>query len=365
MTIIYIQIENKDLLFQRNSVNLKAEIGKEKLNSVITLKEIADELGLSITTVSRAISGKGRVSEETRDRVLAAVEKHNYVPNDLARALRLKDTRSIGIITSDITNSFFASLVKGAESIAQKSNYSVLVSNSNENPKIEEQALELMRCKQINGLILATVGGYKNHINQYEQQGIPIVFVDNMPNILENYNSVSMGNIDAAVTITRELIDRGYKKIGMVTGSLNQSTGYDRLKGYKLALEKANLPINKDWIFEGNFKVESGKESMQRLLKQNNMPDAMIFANNYMAYGGVKYLQNKGINIPKDIAIAGFDIIDPTGLVHPKISSINQNPTEIGVQAAKLLIEKIENISSVDSYSRVVLKPEISDGTSW
>ena len=342
-----------------------AAIKSEWLVIVLNLKDIAEELGLSVSTVSRAINNTGRMSEKTRKKILEAVERYNYIPNDIARSLRLKNGSSVGIITSDITNNFYANVVKGAQSVLRENDLTLFVCNSDEDPQLEEEALATLLSKQISGLILASVGGNSEGIQQLYQLGIPVVFIDNIPNDQEKYDSVSIDNVNAAIKLTEQLIGRGYKDIGMITGALNQSTGYDRLKGFKIAMENASLPIIEDWIIKGDFKKFSGRQAMKQLLALNSPPKAVVIANNYMAYGAVSALRKQKLTIPQDMALVAFDAIDDTGLISPKITSMNQDSVEVGIQAATILLDKIKNKQPKCVYQNLILKPSLYDGESW
>lgn len=328
------------------------------------LKDIAQELNLSISTISRVVNGKGRVSQETRRRVLTAVKRYDYKPNELAQSLRLRDSKTIGVIVPDITNSFFANIIKGVQAVCKNDGYSVVACNSDYDVSLEEAALHLMLYKQVSGLVLASVGNTLDIVHSYKNMDIPVVFVNNMPPSTESCDTVMMNDVAASFNLTNELIERGYSEIGMITGSLSQPTGSNRLKGFTRAMEQAGIVIRDEWVKEGDFGASSGEKHMRAILNLPKRPRAMLISNNSMTYGAVLAARKMGVSIPSELAIAAFDAIDSTGLVTPSITSINQSPIEIGERAAEVIIERLAD-DRKDIYKSIVLMPVLFDGDSW
>ncbi len=326
------------------------------------LSDIARELGLSVSTVSRALSGNGRVSAQTRRAIQEAVRRAGYRPNAVARSLRLKDARTIGIVVPDIANSFYAAVIKGVQRVCRDAGYTLMVSNSDENAEQESQALKGMLEKQVSGLILATVGEASGPLEDCFRSGIPVVFIDNLPASVEAFDSVSIDNHRAAFELTRELIARGHERLGIITGPLNQSTGRTRYTGFEAALGEAGLCVARDWVIEGDFKFASGHEGMRRILSMEGRPSAMVVCNNFMAYGAMKALRQAGLHVPRDMALAAFDAEDQTGLIEPVISSINQPAGEIGSRAAGMIVLRLQDGGP---GGNVELEPAILEGQSW
>ncbi len=333
--------------------------------SAVKLEDIAKKLGLSTSTVSRALSGNGRVGEKTRKRVLEAVKEADYTVNAVARSLRLRDAKNIGIIVPDITNSFFASVIKGAQGACRENSYTLMVCNSDESAEIEEEALRTLLEKQVSGLIVATVSNRPEGVLSYRRLNIPVVFIDNMPTEFDVVDSVSIDNRAAACRLTREMIARGYGRIGTITGPLTQSSGRLRLRGYEDALEDAHIARDAALVFEGDFRFSSGYALMRSLLARQDRPEAMLIANNYMAYGALNAVREMGLRVPEDIAVAAFDAEDHTGLISPLIASINQPTFEIGFQSAEIILQKLSGRSQPTEHHRIVLEPTLSDGNSW
>ncbi len=330
---------------------------------MVKLEDIARELSLSVSTVSRAISGRGRVGEKTRARVLAAVRESDYRINDVARSLRMRTARNIGIIVPDISNSFFAAVIKGTQRRCRRSDYTLIVCNSDEDPAVENEMFSTLLSKQVSGLVLASVDESPAIPEKYGRAGVPIVYIDNLPRDAGNCDSVSIDNFAAARRLTLAMLDRGYRDIGMITGPMVQSTGRLRRQGFEAALAERGMDARPEWICEGPFTMESGYSRMRRILELSRRPRAMFLANNYIAYGALKALREAELAVPGDIAIAAFDAYDGTGLITPLITSVNQPAQQIGDQAAQILLARIENGTA--GGERVTLEPSFIDGDSW
>ncbi|MEA4897871.1 LacI family DNA-binding transcriptional regulator [Bacillota bacterium Meth-B3] len=333
--------------------------------NAVKLEDIAKKLGLSISTVSRALSGNGRVGEKTRRRVLEAVKESDYTVNAVARSLRLRDAKNIGILVPDITNSFFASVIKGAQGACRENSYTLMVCNSDESPEIEEESLRTLLEKQVSGLILATVSNRPEGVLPYRRLNTPVVFIDNLPSESHAADFVSIDNRAAAYRLTREVLARGYRRIGMITGPLTQSSGRLRLRGYKDALKEAGVAPEKNWVVEGDFRFASGYAHMRAVLLREDRPEAMLIANNYMTYGALNAVREMGLEVPRDIAVAAFDAEDHSGLIVPLISCINQPAFEIGFQSAQIILRKLSGKTEPTQTHHIVLEPTLSDGNSW
>ena len=329
---------------------------------IAKLEDIARELDLSVSTVSRAMSGTGRVSEKTRKRVLSAAESIGYTVNDVARSLRLRDTHLMGIIVPDISNSYFSGAIKGAQQCCNKYGYSLMVCNTDADEAMELHALEIMMMKQVSGIILASV----RHDPQIQRKGIPCVLIDNIPEFTDNVDVVTIDNYMAAKRLTEAMIQRGYCKIGMITGPINQSSGKLRREGFIDALNEARIPLQKSWIVEGDFHRASGYSGMRNLLQNESFPRAVICGNNHIAYGAVRAVRDAGLSVPKDIALASFDAYDETGLIFPSIASMDQPVEDIGRYAVEILIDRINAGDGEEPKPKnIILNPLLFDGDSW
>lgn len=322
------------------------------------LKDIAKKLNMSVSTVSRVVNNKSYVKPETRELVMQALDELSYMPNQVARSLKNKSTKTIGIMVPDISEDFFAYVIKGIDDILGMKGYTMILCDTGENPEKEELYLNMLFEKQIDGIILATV--CKEHRTLYKliAKDLPIIFIDNLPNLKTNFDSVIIDNCKASYIAVEHLIKLGHKNIGAIMGKLDETTGYDRLQGYKRALEDHDINIDENLIKIGDFKEKSGYESMKELLLLNENITAVYIASSKMTYGAIKAIKDKGLKIPGDISLVGFDIHDVSGLITPSITTILQPEERIGKVAGELMLKRLQD--SNDRYNqKIVLDPDI------
>ncbi|MFT9846575.1 LacI family DNA-binding transcriptional regulator [Aneurinibacillus sp. REN35] len=324
----------------------------------VQLKDIANYLNVSVSTVSRVVNGKGRVSKETQELILKTIKEMGYQPNEVARSLKRKKSNTLGVIVPDLTNNFYATVIKGIEKTAMENGFTVIVCNSDEDIEKEEEYVKLLLQKQISGLVIATVGGNPDLFTQYKDSGIPVVFVDNLPDTSENFDVVTIDNMRAAYDLVHHLIEKGHEEIAMITGPQNQSTAVERFEGFKKCMSDYNLLLNENLLGIGTFKFDSGYNIMRDWLENGQRPTALFAANNFLLYGAIKAMTEKGLNIPEDIAVVCFDANDVTGLLKPQITSIIQPAFKIGSIAAEIILRK-EKYEDVKIFEKVVLEPEL------
>ncbi|MCU6709631.1 LacI family transcriptional regulator [Paenibacillus sp. J5C_2022] len=324
----------------------------------VQLKDIAKHLNISISTVSRVINGTGRVSAETRERILKAIKEFGYQPNEIARSLKRKSAHTLGVIVPDLSNSFYGNVMKGVEKVASENEHTVIVCNSGEDIGKEEEYVQLLLQKQVTGLVIATVGANMELFDQYKNSGIPIVFIDNMPQMKENFDVVTIDNAKASYDLTEHLIRQGHEKLAIITGPQNQSTAEERLQGFRSCMEQNGRLVREHWIGVGEFKRESGYSIMKSWLEQDEIPTAVFAANDFLLYGAIKAIIEKGLKIPQDIACVCFDANDETGLLRPQITSIIQPAEKIGSIAADIIMRREKN-KDLKMFQKVVLEPTL------
>lgn len=326
-----------------------------------TLKYIAEKLNLSVSTVSRAVNNKSIVNDKTREKVLEALKEYNYIPNEVARSLQAKATKTIGVIIPDLSEVFFGQIIKGIDAVVSPNGYSIIVADSGESREKEEKYLDMLFQKRVDALVLATVMLKNKKVQRYLGHDIPVVFIDNLPEIDQSIDAVMIDNVKASKMAVGHLTALGHRDIAVIIGSIEETTGYDRLYGYKSALEEVGIKINEDLIEYGNYKEDKGFECMERLIKKRNKNPftAVYVTSEMMTFGAIKALKKNGLEIPRDISLIGFDVHDKTGLVSPEISTIRQPETMIGRQAGELLLKRLkdtqENYESVSQ--RILLDP--------
>lgn len=306
---------------------------------VTTIRDVAAAAGVSPATVSRVLNQRVEVGSDLRERVLAAVTELGYRPNGPARSLRKRATTVLGIIITDVQNPFFTSMVRGIEDAAQRVGYSVVLANSDEDQDKQQRYLEVAAAEQMAGVVLAPARQSSKGLDTVVGQGIPVVTVDRRLRG-EQVDSVMVNNHKAAHDATKHLIERGRRRIGIVTGPLDTTTGARRLAGYKAALKEAGLPLDEDLVAKADFRLEGGYEATRKLLRHAS-PDALFASNNLMTMGALQALAEDGVDIPSDIAVVGFDDLSWATALRPPLTAVRQPTYEIGQQATELLLQRI------------------------
>lgn len=325
-----------------------------------TIKDIAKELGVSITTVSLIINNQPcRVSEKTRKAVLDTVKKYNYIPNSSARALITKKTFTVGLIVPDISNPFFSELAKGVERAAQEEEYSVIFCNSNDSAQKDLKNAALLNSKQIDGLIIAPSISNQNidEINSFKsmmkQHRIPTIVIDRkIP--YSTFSSVSSDHREGGFRATNHLIELGHQEIACITGPLDVDSAQNRYQGYLDALQVAGLKSDEKMVFSGDYKIATGYDGMKELMK--NKLTAVFACNDLIALGVMQYIREKNLVPGKDISIIGYDDIPICEMLDYPLTTVNQALYEMGKSAFKLILshiehprEEIDNISLIPS----------------
>ncbi len=308
---------------------------------MVTIQDVARKANVSITTVSRVINDKPDVSKETKERINKIIKEMGYKPNSVARGLVLRKTNTLGLLIPDISNPFFPEVARGIEDFAKNNGFSVIFCNTDNKKSEEKKAINLLRSKQVDGIILSLSFKNKEELEKLRKENFPVVQIDReIPDI--NYPIVKIDNIKSGYKATRYLIESGHTKIAHITGNTDTKTGQDRLEGYKKALEEFDIEINEKWILKGDYSKDSGYREIKRLLKQDEPPTAIFIANDLMAIGTYEALMEKNIKIPDELSIIGHDDIDIASIVNPKLTTLSQPKYKLGQLAAKILISRIE-----------------------
>ncbi len=319
-------------------------------NSNITLQGIADQLNLSVTTVSRVLNGKSdryRISKETQDSVNKLAKELKYSPNQLARGLRLKRTNTIGYIIPDISNPFFASIAKSVEKFARKSGYSIILCDSEENTEIEENLIQLMIERKVDGLILSPVGLEITHLKNLIQKNVPVVLLDRYFPDLE-IPFVTSDNYQGALEAVSLLIENNHSQIACIQGLKNTSPNNDRVKGYLDAHKKYGLTVDNNLIVGDSFGEENGYIETKLLLKRSKLPTAIFAVSNLISLGAIRAITEEGLKIPDDISMISFDDQPYSRFLSTPMTTVSQQSTQIGQIATKLLISQIESNKNIE-----------------
>ncbi len=323
-----------------------------------TIKEVAELAGVSIGTASNVISGTRRVGKARMARVLAAVKELDYHPNEVARSLKVKQTKMLGMVLPDITNPFFSDLIRGAEDAALERGYLLLTANTDEQVEREKRIVAALRSRRVDGILLAaTASRSETHLKSVAAAGVPIVCLDRMAPGLA-VDAVLADNVRGTQECVRHLIRAGHREIAIITGSLELQIAGERLGGYRAALEEAGIQYSRDLVMEGDFREESGYRLGKELLLRRERPSAIFACNGVMMLGLLLALDELGVRCPEEIALATFDDLPFAHSFHPHLTAVAQPANRIGYEGANLLIDRVEGKRTGDPVI-VRLPPEL------
>lgn len=307
-----------------------------------TMNDVANRAGVSPATVSRVLHGGENVRPDTRIKVEQAIEELGYVPSAVAQSLRSKRTRSIALVVPDITNTFWTTVVRGVEDVAQRHRYSVLLCNTDENLGKQHQYLDFLIRQQVDGVIIAPYDHDAQHLDRLRQRSIPTVVVDRRIDGWD-VDSVMGDSAAGARAAVQHLISLGHERIAVLSGPVITSTAEDRIAGYCLALDEAGLPLDPRLIRRGEFRTASGEALMHQVLDEGLAPTAVLAANNAIALGVIDALAKWGLRIPQDIALVCIDDLPDASRLFPFLTVVAQPVYDLGVNAAQLLLSRLDS----------------------
>jgi len=309
-----------------------------------TIKDLARELKLSPSTISRALRNHPDISPETKKRVILLADKLGYHPDSIAQSLQTKKTKTIGVIVPEIKQPFFAAAINGIEELAYASGYTIIVCQSNETADREVLVTRSLGSHRVAGLLVSLSRDTQNldHFKVLQRRGVPIVFFDRVSNDIEA-SKVVVDDYKGAFDVVEHLIKSGYKRIAHLAGPKNLSISKFRLKGYMDALQQGNLPFNDSMVVYGGLDDTDGIVGFQKLLHLQTLPDAIFAVNDPVATGAFVMIKEHGMKIPDDIALAGFSNTYMTSLLDPPLTTVEQPSYEIGKTAAQLLMAQINS----------------------
>lgn len=308
----------------------------------ITMADVAERAGVSKATVSHVINDTRFVEEATKNRVREAIDALGYRPNVAARSLTTQRTRIIGLIISDVTNTFFGELTRGIEDALFANGYSLMLCNTNEVLEREEYYIDILLRQGVDGIIAAAASQDWDALNEAAKLNIPIVMLDRT---FENADSpyVGVNNSQGAYLGTRCLIERGYRDIGILSGFQRLSTMRERLAGFEQAMAEAKLPLRADWRIDSPLTIEDGKRAMQQLMGQAERPGAVFISNNLLSLGALMGLREMALVCPNDIAIVGFDDHPWARVSDPPLTVVRQPTYAIGETAAQKVLQALND----------------------
>jgi LacI family transcriptional regulator len=326
----------------------------------ISITDIAKKLNLSASTVSRALNDHSDISEETKKRVKKLAKTYRYTPNPISYSLRNNRTTNIAIIIPEIAHDSFAKAMSGIEEIAYKAGYTTLVCQSNEDYAREVVNTNMLLKQRVAGIIVSISQNTKNseHFQNLLNYGIPLVFFDRVCDDIRA-NKVVIDDENSAFNAVNYLIERGYKSIAFLSGPKELGICKRRLGGYIAALRKAMIPMNNKFIRFGGMYEEDGYNSVDSLIKEKNIPDAILAVNDPVAIGAFQRIKEEGLSIPQEIGLIGFSNNRITSLVDPPITTINQPFYEMGKKAAEILIRMIGKDIESEDIAIIKLEAEL------
>ena len=328
----------------------------------VTMKHIADSLGLSVATVSKVLNEKDRdISEPTKKLVLNKARELNYSVNEIAKSMKTNRTKTIGIIIPDIKNSFFTDIAISIEEEAIKYGYSIFLSNSYEKLDREIYQIETLISQRVDGIIIAATNDRDANKEKKILNDRPIVSIDRNLNYNNVIASIDSDNFGGAYDATNYLIQLGHSNIMYISGPVNTNITKERKEGYLKALADMNMKLNNQFIRYGNYTVDFGYSSIIKNSLPNNIT-AILCGNDLIAVGAMKALKEKGISIPRDVSLIGIDNTDISSMVSPTLTTISQPSEKIGKLAVKTLINYLDGYE-YNKYIRLNQKLVIREST--
>ena len=308
----------------------------------VTIRDVAKAAGASVSTISAALNNSDYVSAEMRSRIELAIKELKYRPNDLARGLRLRKTHSIAIVVPDLSNHFYVDLVRGAKDYSTSANYTMLVGDSRESWEEERSYLDSFHRRRVDGVL--RVPAMNTPKSKSSILGdTPVVYADRFPPVRDSsIGWVGIDNAKAAESAMRYLVSLGHRRIGIIVGDASSGTSVERLNGCIAALQRAKIRADRSRIQSGHNDVESGHSRTMQLLTGKDRPTAIFCTNNMMALGAFAAIQEIGLRCPEEISLVGFDDFFWATLLRPKMTVVSQPAREMGMMAARMLIDQIE-----------------------
>jgi LacI family transcriptional regulator len=325
-----------------------------------SITDLAKQLNISVSTVSRALSGHSAISEATIKRVTTLAKELGYQPNSLASGLRKGRSNMLGVVVPHIDGNFFSQVVKGIEAAASKAGYHVLICQSNEDVAHERENLETLMNAQVEGILVSlsrTTREFK-HFEKVRKRDIPLVFFDR---ILDGYdvNAVVLDDRAGGYRATKHLLDQGYRRIAHFTGPQHLNIYKLRRQGYEDALREYGMSIEEELVIFGSMDMDDGRAGMEQLLALPQPPDAVFSGSDFSAAGALQLLHERGLRVPQDIGLVGFSNELFSRLMVPMLTSIDQHCELMGRSATRLLLQIMQEQSQHAAPQHILLQPDL------
>ena len=305
-----------------------------------TVYTVAEQAGVSIATVSRTLAGSRKVSPDTRQRVMQAVEDLDFEPNPSARRLAYKKTETLALVFPDISGPFYSTVIRGVEQQAGRHGHNVLIYGTH-GKEGSGRYLRTLSSK-VDGLIIMARSVDEDSLLSLERQDVPFVLLGHSNGQLQ-CSTIAVDNELGAYKAASHLLGHGHQRIGIITGPENSPDNKGRLQGYKKALLDAGISLQQNMVVPGNFRYEEGQIAIQRLLEGNSPPTAVLAANDEMAMGAMDAAQHRNLRVPEDLAVIGFDDIQMSALIRPSLTTVRQPMQLLGEAAVTLLFDRLQS----------------------
>ncbi len=301
------------------------------MNKHISLKDLAIELDVSISTVSRALKDHPDISKSVKDKVKKLASEYGYIANPLAMALLKQETRMIGVVVPDLVSHFYSSVIAGIENYLKEKGYFILIASSNESSIKEIECIENLLKARVEGLLVSICQNSFNmdFFHALNKKNVALVFFDRIC-LPQLFSSVTVDNFVAAKKITKHFFEQGYRRIAMISGPGHLNISKEREDGYKAGLSDVKLEFNKKLIVTCDLSFDSAVHAMQKLLQKEPIPDAVLAINDTVAYAAMKTIKSEGMIIPKDIGLAGFSDDFHSTIIDPPLTSVAHPTFEMG-----------------------------------
>jgi len=329
-------------------------------NLNITIIDIAKQLNISPSTVSRALRNHPDINPDTKSKILSVADELRYNPNRLAQSLKSKITKTIGIIVPEIKHEFFSSVISGIEHMGYSSGYSILLTQSNEDYQREIMNTKTLLSHRVDGILVSVSENTVDvdHFKSVMKNKVPLVFFDRVSADLQ-CATVECDDYHGAFTAVEHLIQRGYKRIAHVAGYEHTSIGKSRLRGYRDALSKHGIPFDPQWVRYGGLNEEDGIKAFESLFGEGKIPDAFFAVNDPVAVGLFMKIKEKGLKIPDDIALVGFSDNSISSLLDPPLTTVRQPAYKMGEMASRVLIDQLESTIEFENTKHLLLETEL------
>ena len=329
--------------------------------SRVTIKDLAEKMNLSVSTISRALHNHPSIGKKTTNEVKKMAKKLGYFPNSVASNLRKNKTYNIGVIVPRIDIHFHSLAISGMEEVAYKNGYGVTIYQSKDSIEREISITNILQTNLVDGIIVCLSLETKscNHFNRFKELNIPLVFYDRVSNDFEA-SKVIINDFEAAFKATEHLISNGRKKVAHIAGHQDTQIFKSRIEGYKAALLKYNLPIDDSLIeYTNELSYEEGVKCAKKFLANKTIPDGIFCANDYTAISSIQVFAKAGLHVPDDIAIVGFSNYPISRIIEPTLTTIDDRAFQMGQTAVKLLIRQIEEKDKNIASETIVLKTDL------